>query len=94
MEARFGQGLTQLYETVLPIGLTVMIRECSNPNCPFFEKLVYADGKALYFEHFPKDYEPKEYKTKLSKRDIKKAEELIKYMQVKEKKESLNVLGD
>lgn len=65
-------------DKVLPSGITIMVRRCSNSNCGFFEKIVLdGEGKVLDYEHEP------EIKTggkmrKLTKEEMKQAKEFLR----------------
>jgi len=48
------EGKIERNETILSSGLKVVTLECSNPDCPFFEKYLFTpEGEALDFEHKP-----------------------------------------
>jgi hypothetical protein len=72
------KGKVKCEETVLPSGLKIIIRTCSNPNCCFFEKVVVTDEhEILDFEHKPHK-EWKTSKTKFTKEELKQLEPKIR----------------
>lgn len=78
-----GKGKVKREETNLPSGLKVLVLQCSNPDCCFFERFLFTDeGDVLDFTHEPKTKETKH--RKLSREEIeKKAQEFMRAMRKK-----------
>ena len=72
------EGKIKSEDTILPSGLRVHSKRCSNINCRFFENLVMSSqGEILDFTHIPKrEWQPP--KTKFSSEEIRKIEKTLR----------------
>jgi hypothetical protein len=72
------KGKIKSEKTVLPSGLRVITRRCTNPDCPFFEETILTDeNEILDFQHWPKE-ERGIGKTKFTEEEIKQIDLQVK----------------